>query len=960
MPTGPKRRGVALAMARAASCLASLAILFHAAHADDELAEARTHLAIGRYAEAAARFEPLTGESPTAAIGLARTQRATGERARTERTLAAAAEQFPESAEVAAEQALVALERGEHDAARMAAEKALTLQSDCLAARWVQAQLFTASGRMDEAARAWSWFAEHMRRSPTIARSEDRVLLARGLAEHARWTRNSTLFRRLVGEILPATSRNDPNCWQARLVAAELFLEKFNEPDAATEITAALAINPQAAELHAARGAMALASFDLATARTAIDRALEINPKLLEARLLRGDWLLADVRPAEAAEQFEQARRLNPRSEETLGRLLAAYSALDGRPEGKNSPRVQALIDEMTMRNPHCGRFYLAAGEACDRMRRFPLAAEFYRLADERMPQLIAPRGHLGLVLMRLGEEQEAARLLTESFAIDPFNVRVKNQLEVLDVLSGYAVLETEHFVLKFDRGQSELLARYAAQYLEDEAYPDLTERLGFAPPGKTLIEIFTRHGNTPGHNWFSARMVGLPLIGTVGACAGKMVALSSPEELPNKYDWAQVLRHELVHVINLQQTDFNVPHWFTEGLAVYLEEEQRPREWTDLLRRRQQAGTLFTLEDVTLGFIRPQSKDDWTLAYCQSELYIEHLIARFGDDAPRRMLAAYAERKSTGEALAELFAVSEADFEKSYRAFVAVESAKAGGGTAVRPGLAELQKRLAENPQDAELIGQLARAWLDRDDKPQARNLAIRARQLNAKQADAAYVLARLQVSIGDLEGAVGLLDPVLDRQQPHEESLALLAALKLQAKDAEAAGSLYVLGEAKLPHTDRWTKGLAKIYLQNGDGERLRPVLKRWLAGEPDNLTLRSKLAELALAAKDFAEAAEFARKSIHADVRDAGAHVRLAEALVGMGKYEAAVKEYETALSLDSSQADWQAGLVSAQLAAAENDVASRAAFRKAAETSLRRLRELNSEHPQIPDFEKRLAK
>ena len=118
-------------------------------------------------------------------------------------------------------------------------------------------------------------------------------------------------------------------------------------------------------------------------------------------------------------------------------------------------------------------------------MRRFPLAAEYYRAAHERMPRLISTRGQLGLVLMRLGDEAEAAKLLDESFAIDPFNVRVKNMLEVLDHLKTYAVLETDHFVLKFDRGQDELLARYAAKYLEEEVYPELTKQFGFQPPGQ-------------------------------------------------------------------------------------------------------------------------------------------------------------------------------------------------------------------------------------------------------------------------------------------------------------------------------------------------------------------------------------------------------------------------------------------------------------------------------------------
>ena len=37
-------------------------------------------------------------------------------------------------------------------------------------------------------------------------------------------------------------------------------------------------------------------------------------------------------------------------------------------------------------------------------------------------------------------------------------------------------MIETEHFVIKFDRGQDELLARYAARYLEEEVYPAADE----------------------------------------------------------------------------------------------------------------------------------------------------------------------------------------------------------------------------------------------------------------------------------------------------------------------------------------------------------------------------------------------------------------------------------------------------------------------------------------------------
>ena len=65
-------------------------------------------------------------------------------------------------------------------------------------------------------------------------------------------------------------------------------------------------------------------------------------------------------------------------------------------------------------------------------------------------------------------------------------------------------------------------------------AYPELCERFAFPPAEKSLFEIFSRARNTSGHGWFSARMIGLPFVHTVGACAGKVVALASPGDMPS------------------------------------------------------------------------------------------------------------------------------------------------------------------------------------------------------------------------------------------------------------------------------------------------------------------------------------------------------------------------------------------------------------------------------------------
>src|SRR5207344_298701 len=94
---------------------------------------------------------------------------------------------------------------------------------------------------------------------------------------------------------------------------------------------------------------------------------------------------------------------------------------------------------------------FVALADGLDQLRRFPDAAINYQEALRRMPQLGAVRGQWGLVLMRLGDEAQAKKLLDEAFEADPFNVRVSNTLKVLEVLDGYESLETAHFVIKYD-----------------------------------------------------------------------------------------------------------------------------------------------------------------------------------------------------------------------------------------------------------------------------------------------------------------------------------------------------------------------------------------------------------------------------------------------------------------------------------------------------------------------------
>jgi tetratricopeptide (TPR) repeat protein len=125
---------------------------------------------------------------------------------------------------------------------------------------------------------------------------------------------------------------------------------------------------------------------------------------------------LANLDLQKAVETLKGALQLQPKSEETLGRLAAVFAALDGQSDIVPGSRAAKIISDVTARNPHAGEFFMALGDSMDKLRRYPAAARFYEEAVRCMPRHAYARGQWGLMLMRLGEEPQAKKLLDESF----------------------------------------------------------------------------------------------------------------------------------------------------------------------------------------------------------------------------------------------------------------------------------------------------------------------------------------------------------------------------------------------------------------------------------------------------------------------------------------------------------------------------------------------------------------
>jgi tetratricopeptide (TPR) repeat protein len=895
--------------------------------------EAQRLLRNGRYAEAeealgaieaGAKKEP--GEStPELRAGLAleraECQTSQGEYDKAIAGLKAVAAEEPGSADVLARLADIHLTRGQWEAAEAAMRQAQKLDPNHLEARWVEARLLELRGDLDKAVAAWKWFVDrYNEKRPEISKTSEGLLLVGQAAEEyyrarARGEELSDALNDVINDIYEAALRVDPTCWRAPLLEGRLFLSGYNERSATRELSRAQQINPLAAEVLVALGGADLQGYRLAAGRAKAERALSINQHYAPAYVLLADLNISDERFDDAKAAALKAVAENPRDEDALGRLAACCRLLVD-PAGAAVAEAMALAN-----NPRPANFYAALGERLADRRKYQSAERAFLMAAAADPERPdAPIG-LGMLYMQVGREIEARSLFAAAFAADPFNVRADNMMRVLRHMAGYSTVVSPHFNVVLDPTQDELLGKYMSRYLES-IYPTVSARFGYSPPGRTKIEILKNH------QWFSGRTIGLPFVPTVGACTGTVVALASPKATRIPFNWARVLTHELTHVITLQQTEFNIPHWFTEALAVESEGFPRPQEWNRMLLERVPKRTkLLNLDTINLGFIRPNEPEDRQMAYCQAQLYARYMVKRFGDDALIKMLTAYRQGLTTDRAIAASFHVAKADFEKGYVSYLDEVIKTIRTRASEEPvKFSELERQLKEKPDDPDLNAQMAYEHFARRDLKEARPFADKALDKKPHHPLASYVKAQLLVTIGDNDAALAVLEPALDPKQPNERVIDLLGELKMKAGQLDEAEAMYELARKDDPYRTKWISWLARIHLRQQKTGQFLDDLAMIASFDADNIDVRKALAERYLATGKAAAAEKWAGECLHINVYDPSVHVLLADAQAAGKKLGPAIEEYQTALELNVKKPDAvKVKLARAQLGLGQRDAA-----------------------------------
>ncbi|MEK7757642.1 MAG: tetratricopeptide repeat protein, partial [Planctomycetota bacterium] len=455
--------------------------------------------------------------------------------------------------------------------------------------------------------------------------------------------------------------------------------------------------------------------------------------------------------------------------------------------------------------------------------------------------------------------------------------------------LHKFAKYETAHFVVKYDAEHDPGLGEYVASYLEP-IYEAVTSDFETPLTEKTIIEIF------PTHRAFGVRITGKPWIHTVGASTGRIIALASPREsteLMGRYNLARVLKHEFTHTVTLAATDNRIPHWFTEGLAVYEEDAPRPFDWSELLADAVRRDRLFTLESVDWGFIRPRRPTDRQMAYAQSEWMVEYIVERFGYDMIQTMVNRFRTGKTQSEVFTDHFGVEPAKFDRAFHDWARAEVAKWNCHFALTPleDIQELRAQAAKEDAGASVWGRLARAEFDESDYERSMAAARRALALDEHEPNGLDVLSGVLTLLSQKEKseagkreyedeALPLLERFMRVDPNSWAALKHFAEIALRRKEWDRAASALQRLQRLCPMDPTSWGGLAGIYLERGEEELALPQLIELARIEQNDPTIPQKVASIVRRRGELREAQYWYRQALSIDPSCADLHQALGD--------------------------------------------------------------------------------
>ena len=477
---------------------------------------------------------------------------------------------------------------------------------------------------------------------------------AEALWKQHRYDDANGAFRALVAE--------HPRNAEYRVRWGRLFLERFQPDDAAKLFNEALAIEPKQADALLGLALVGADGFEAKAVEFA-QRALAADPHLVEAQELLARLALEDNDPAKAAAEAHKALDMSANATQAKA-ILATIDWLNDKPE--------------TDWDPHDGAAYETAARIFVLNRRYEEAIRLFRKAIALQPDLWSARSQLGVNLMRLGREDEARAELEMCYEGHYRDAATVNTLRLMDSYKNFVTYKTDRTTLRLHKKEAELLH----PYFEAEMLRALTtydKKYGFKLDRPVQVEVY------PDHEDFAVRTMGMPGLGALGVTFGYVVAMDSPSgRPPGTFHWASTMWHELSHVYVLNMTNFRVPRWFTEGLAVHEETAASP-EWGDRLDPHAimaiKDKKLLPVAELDRGFVRPTYAAQVVVSYFEAGRICDYINREWGWPKLLAMIHDFAGGASTPEAIEKELGIKPEEFDKRFLAALNAETQKTVDG---------------------------------------------------------------------------------------------------------------------------------------------------------------------------------------------------------------------------------------------------------------------------------------
>jgi tetratricopeptide (TPR) repeat protein len=562
----------------------------------------------------------------------------------------------------------------------------------------------------------------------------------------------------------------DPTNFDARNALGELFLEKYNGADEQKSFAEVLDVDPKNA--RALLGAARRMEFDgVPGADSLVELALAVNPSYVDAHVERARMFVDLEQFTDAQHEIDRALAVNPAS---IGALAvgAAIKYVTGDQSGYDEFRRRALV-----LNPHDASFFATMAEMAGRVRQYAAAAAFAAEGIALDSSSAKAHGLRGMNLLRLGEYTGARKELEVAFKGDPYDVWIKNTLDLMDTYPNYDVIVTSHARVMIEKTESKLLSIYLDDLIE-RAYTTFADRYAYTPPLPLHIEVYRSHAD------FSVRTVGLAGIGALGVSFGSTLAFDSPAAKDaGPFNWGSTMWHEIAHTFTLGMTDHRIPRWFSEGLSVW-EEHQGKQGWgfhaDPGFLQAFKDGKLVLVSKMNDGFMRPAYPEQLEYSYYQASLVCDLIVRERGVKGLVAMLGEYKAGHSTDEVFQRVLGSDTKALDKRFDAFVREKFAGPLAGLdkyveLMRLGDSAADRGMASDAQEAfesavqifpEYAGSespytpLAKIYIAKGEFQKARDALMKIVLQNETDYPAHVTLAALLAQLGDTSGAAGILD--------------------------------------------------------------------------------------------------------------------------------------------------------------------------------------------------------